>query len=260
MKKASIVFLMMVAALLASCSKEDSANVDTSAGMLKSKSIEAAKCPGMRHINEMVKNIHWIEQACIKIEKAKMKIYIDPLAIQKTDKANIILITHTHGDHYSIDDINKATGPNTLIIGPADCNYTGSAKFITLKPGESYKTRNVKIKAVPAYNVVKTDFHPKSNNWVGYLITIDGVTIYHAGDTERIYEMKDFSCDIALLPLGQVYTMNSVEEAAEAAKDVKAKIAIPIHYGLYEGTAEDALKFKSLLEGQIKVVIKNKGE
>ncbi|MCK4836639.1 MAG: MBL fold metallo-hydrolase, partial [Candidatus Aminicenantes bacterium] len=98
----------------------------------------------------------------------------------------------------------------------------------------------------------------KENQWVGYILTIDGIRIYHAGDTERIPEMKNFSCDIALLPLGQTYTMNSVKEAAEAAIDVKAKIAIPIHYGLYEGKTQDAVEFQNILKDKIKVIIKEK--
>jgi L-ascorbate metabolism protein UlaG (beta-lactamase superfamily) len=114
------------------------------------------------------------------------------------------------------------------------------------------------IEAVPAYNIVKTNFHPKANNWVGYILTIDKIRIYHTGDTERIPEMKNMACDIILLPLGQTYTMNSVEEAAEATLDVKAKIAIPIHFGLYEGKAEDAQKFQALLKVKVKVIIKQK--
>ena len=125
-----------------------------------------------------------------------------------------------------------------------------------LKPGAQKIVAGVKVEAVPAYNVVKTNFHPKSNNWVGFVITISNVKIYHAGDTERIPEMKDIECDIALLPLGQTYTMNSVKDAADAAIDVKARIAIPIHYGLYEGKEEDARKFKELLAGKVDVIIK----
>jgi L-ascorbate metabolism protein UlaG (beta-lactamase superfamily) len=114
---------------------------------------------------------------------------------------------------------------------------------------------NIQIEAVPAYNIVKTNYHPKEKKYVGYIITVEGVRIYHAGDTERIPEMKEFTCDIVLLPLGQTYTMNTVEEAAEAALDVKAKFAIPIHYGMYEGKMEDAIKFAELLKDKIQVVI-----
>ena len=97
--------------------------------------------------------------------------------------------------------------------------------------------------------------HKRNDDFAGYILTVGQSRIYHAGDTERIPEMKNIDCDIALLPLGQTYTMNSVEEAAEAAMDTGAEIAIPIHYGMYEGTKEDALEFKELLDGKIKVVI-----
>jgi len=265
MKKV-ILSILVAVVITGSCSKKEF-NDPTMTGETSS----ALKCTPVgghdpfqklrwRQINEMVNNMHWIQQSCFKIESPKCKIYTDPLSITQTDVADIILISHAHGDHFSPDDINKLTGPKTIIIAPADCNYTGTAKRIVLKPGEIYNSRCIKIKAVPAYNITKTDYHPKSNNWVGYLITINGVTIYHAGDTERIPEMKDMTCDIALLPLGQTYTMNSVADAAESAKDVHAKVAIPMHFNYYEGTDADAQTFKTLLEGKINVVIKTKGQ
>ena len=206
--------------------------------------------------DDMANNLHWIQQSCFRINGTNVKIYIDPLNIKTVDTADIILITHNHSDHFSASDIAKLSTSATTIYGPADCKYNKVCKeFITIKPGDEKAIGDyLKIKAVPAYN----SNHAKTNNWVGYLITIDGVTIYHAGDTKRIDEMKTFTCDIALLPLGQTYTFSSIAEAAEAAKDVQAKIAIPMHYGLYEGKAADAETFKSLLNGTIKVVIKSK--
>jgi L-ascorbate metabolism protein UlaG (beta-lactamase superfamily) len=210
----------------------------------------------------MADNMHWIEQACFRINAGPFKIYTDPLSIKKKDTADIVVITHAHGDHFSPDNLDKVVGPNTILIAPADINYTGKVgKRIVLTPGQEYDAFNcVHIKAVAAYNINKTSFHPKANNWVGYLITVNGVTIYHAGDTERIPEMKNLTCDIALLPLGQTYTFDSVDDAVEAAKDVQAKLAIPMHFGLYEGTTEDAVTFKNKLNGIIPVIIKAKEE
>jgi len=209
---------------------------------------------------EMVKNIHWMGQAAVKVDAGNKVIYFDPYQIKEQDKADIILISHSHGDHLSKGDISKVTTENTVIIAPKSCESDLSsvkkAKLLLSEPGFKETVGGITIEAVPAYNVDKTNFHPKANNWVGYIITVDGVRIYHAGDTERIPEMKNFSCDIAMLPLGQTYTMNSVEDAAKAALDVKAKIAIPIHYAMYEGTKADAEKFKALLEGKVAVVIK----
>ena len=95
------------------------------------------------------------------------------------------------------------------------------------------------IHAVPAYNITR-QYHKKSSNYLGYVIDFDGISLYHTGDTERIPEMKEIRCDIIMVPLGQTYTMNSVEEAVEVVLDTKARVAIPIHWGLYEGSGEDA--------------------
>ena len=206
----------------------------------------------------MINNMHWLGQADYRIETAGKVIYIDHVKKTGDLPADIILITHSHSDHLSPAAIAKVASENTVILGPADCKYTGLCKeFITILPEEEYKLNDiVKIKAVPAYNMVKINNHPKAKNWVGYLITSGGVTIYHAGDTERIPEMKQFTCDIALMPLGQTYTMDSVDEAVEATKDVKAKIAIPMHYGLYEGKVSDADDYKAKLKGITDVIIK----
>lgn len=207
---------------------------------------------------KMLEKIHWFGQSAVKIETGDNIIYIDPLISEKTEDADIILITHSHSDHFDLRSIERVAKKETVFIATKDCEGRIKSKFnaqvITLKPGMSKDLNGTLIEAVPAYNVA----HPKTNNWVGYILTIDGVRIYHAGDTKRIPEMKEFTCDIAMLPLGQTYTMKSVEEAAEAAQDVKAKIAIPIHFGIYEGTIEDAHKFAELLKGKIQVVIKEK--
>ena len=188
---------------------------------------------------EMVKNITWLGQASIRIKTDKLNIYIDPYQLKKEDKADIILITHNHSDHYCEKDIAKLAAKNQVIIAPF---YT-KGKNMLLLPGKSTMVKGIKIEAVPAYNIVKTKFHPKSSNFVGYILTINNVRIYHAGDTEKIPEMKNIKCDIAFLPLGQTYTMGSVQEAIDAALTIKTKIAIPIHYGLAEGTDADAKKF-----------------
>ncbi len=217
-------------------------------------------CGTDQTVTQMGDNIHWVEQSCFRINAGPFKIYTDPYNIKTNDTADIVVITHSHTDHFSPADLDKIVGPNTILIAPADVNYTGHVgKRIILTPGQQATAFNcVTVKAVPAYNITKTSYHPKSNNWVGYIITVNGVVIYDAGDTERIPEMKDFTCDIALLPLGQTYTFNSVDDAVEAAKDVHAKLAIPMHYGLFEGTAADAASFKTKLNGTIPVIIKAK--
>ncbi len=208
---------------------------------------------------DMVENIKWYGQSGIKITIDTLTIYIDPYQINATDPADIIFITHSHADHFSPTDINKILKKNTILVGPETCKDQMQeievSEMIFLNPGEDREISGIKCQAIPAYNIKKTDFHPKENKWLGYILTIKGVKIYHAGDTERIPEMKDYECDIALLPLGQTYTMNSVEEAVQSALDIKATIAIPMHYGLYEGSLEDAQKFNNLLEGKIQVML-----
>jgi L-ascorbate metabolism protein UlaG (beta-lactamase superfamily) len=212
-------------------------------------------------VDQMVENLTWIQQSCFRMTGTGVTVYFDPQSIKANAKmADVIFISHNHGDHFAPAEIKKIANENTLIYGPASCKYNGVCKqFIPVLPGDSkIILPNLSFKAIASYNIVKSSWHPKSANNIGFVVTLDGVTVYQAGDTERIPEMKDVDCDIALLPLGQTYTMGSVAEAAESAKDVKAEVAIPMHYGTAEGTANDANTFKTLLEGQIKVIIKTK--
>lgn len=191
--------------------------------------------------DSVLKMITWYGQSSIGIKTGKAVIYIDPVKVSSDVKADIILITHSHGDHFSKSDIEKLSKKGTKVI--ASFALEGSE---LLAPGKKTEVNGISIEAVPAYNIVKSEKHPKESAFTGYILTINDVRVYHAGDTERIPEMKNFNADIAFLPLGQKYTMNSVEEAVDSAVDVKAKIAVPMHFGKYEGTAADALKFEEL--------------
>ena len=181
------------------------------------------------------------------------KIYIDPYQIKgELPVADIILATHPHFDHLSPEDIEKISGNETVVITTPDgLGKVRNAKPI--RPGEEIDIEGIKIKAVPAYNQGKT-FHTRSSGWVGYVVEVDGVRIYHAGDTDFIPEMKDIDCNIALLPVSGTYVMTA-EEAVEAARMIKPDIAIPMHYGVIVGSINDAEKFKRLLEGEVEVVI-----
>jgi len=207
---------------------------------------------------ELLKHITWISQACVRIQYQDLIIYSDPYLISNKETADIIIITHLHGDHLSIEDIDKLfVKGKTRIIAAEACaeklkKYEESVTY--LNPDQRVTFSDIEFHAVRAYNIVKTN-HPKSSNFIGMIMNIDDVLLYITGDTERIPEMTTNICDIIMLPLGQVYTMNSVDEAVQAVLDTKAKIAVPIHYGLYEGKLDDALSFKKKLEGKVKVEI-----
>lgn len=200
----------------------------------------------------MTGNIHWLGHDTFRIEGEQL-IYTDPFNIKKKDKADIILITHEHRDHCSPEDVKKIQGPDTIIVSPADCAAKLKGNIKIVKPGDKIEVRGVTIEAVPAYNVNK-QFHTKDRGWVGYVFTVKGQRIYIAGDTDYIPEMKNIRTDIALLPVSGTYVMTA-DEAAQAALDIKPKVAIPMHYGSIVGTKDDARKFAEKLKGKIDVVI-----
>ncbi len=196
----------------------------------------------------MVSHIHWLGHASFRIN-AEVTIYIDPWKIaSRASSADIVLISHGHYDHMSRTDIDRIRCPRTKIIVPKSCEATLAREAIALDPGEETTVHGVRIKAIRAYNVDKA-FHPRANDWLGYLIHLPNETIYYAGDTDLIPEMDELSVDIALLPVGGTYTMNA-EEAVEAAKRVKAKLAIPMHFGEVVGKQDDANRFVELATAQ----------
>ena len=193
----------------------------------------------------------------IKINKGKV-IYIDPFKIEEElYDADIILITHEHYDHYSPEDIEKIVNQNTIIIAPITVKALSKMKNVVLvEPNNIYTVEGIKIETIPSYNINK-QFHPKENQWVGYILEVEGVRYYIAGDTDITPENKQVKCDVAFVPVGGTYTM-TYKEASELVNIIKPKIAVPTHYGSIVGNKDDGEKFKSLIDSEIKceIVIK----
>lgn len=207
----------------------------------------------------MLENIEVLYHSSIRINKEKT-IYIDPFKIDRNyNDADIVFITHDHYDHYSEEDIDKVINENTTIIILEELltkllrKGINKNAIITVEPNEKYMVQGIKFETIPAYNTNKT-FHPKKNGWVGYIIIINGIRYYIAGDTDITEENKQVKCDVAFVPVGGTYTMD-FKEAASLINEIKPKIAIPIHYGSIVGTEQDAIDFIRLLHPEIKGII-----
>jgi L-ascorbate metabolism protein UlaG (beta-lactamase superfamily) len=188
-------------------------------------------------------------------------IYFDPVWLDNAVMdADIIYVTHTHGDHFSIADIKKIMKEGATLVVPADgaeaAQKEGITGILSVKPNKSYTAGGIKFRTVPAYNIGKT-FHPKRSNWVGYIVTANSANYYFAGDTDVLPEMKSFKADAAFLPVGGTYTMTA-QEAVRAAKLIKPAVAVPVHFGDVVGTTDDALNFiKGLDKGINGVLLKD---
>ena len=207
----------------------------------------------------MLENVEVLYHSSIKIKDNKI-IYIDPFKIDKDyNDADIVFITHDHFDHYSEEDIDKVINENTTIIIPEELltkilrKGINKNAVITVESNKEYMVQGIKFETIPAYNTNKT-FHPKENGWVGYIITLDDIRYYIAGDTDITEENRKVKCDVAFVPVGGTYTMN-YSEAAELVNIIKPKIAVPIHYGSIVGTKQDATNFIKLLHSSIKGII-----
>ena len=203
-------------------------------------------------LEAFVKNkIKWLGHASFRIEGDKAVVYIDPWKLKKAVPADVVLITHSHYDHLSEPDVAKIRKPSTVIIGPADCKAGFGNVFKEITVGKTLTVGDITVEAVPAYNTDK-DFHPQRNKWVGYIVTVDGVRIYHAGDTDVIPEMTGFKPDVALIPVGGTYTM-TVVQAADAVSKLSAKVAVPMHCGDIVGSFDDRHTFSR--QAKVPVVV-----
>ncbi len=202
-----------------------------------------------------LKGLTWLGHASFRLERGEAVVYLDPSKIStEPHDADLVLISHPHSDHFDPDSIAKVSKPETVVVTVKECaeklRAAGwTARIQEVKPGDKAEVKGVRVEAVPAYNLNKTH-HPRESEWVGFVLEVDGVRIYHAGDTDFIPEMKEIRADVALLPVSGTYVMTAAE-AAEAAKLINPKVAVPMHYGSIIGTRADAERFQKLCGGVI---------
>jgi len=201
---------------------------------------------------DILSKIVWLGHDGFRIDASKT-VYIDPYQIEEGPRADLILITHEHFDHCSPDDVARIQQSGSVIVTEKDSAAKLSGDVRVVNVGEKLSVDDISVEAVAAYNTNK-DFHPKSKGWLGFIVEIDGVKVYHAGDTDYIPEMKGYNTDIALLPVSGTYVMTA-DEAVEAALAINPKVAIPMHYGAIVGGGQDAENFKDALEGKVEVRI-----
>lgn len=206
-------------------------------------------------------SIKWLGHSSFMLKAEGKTIYVDPYEGEYSEKADLILVTHSHFDHCDPSKIKKISQPNTVIIAPEDCASKIGGEVKTLKPNQEMAVGKIRVKATEAYNNKRfrtpgNPFHPKGFG-IGYLITVRDKTIYHAGDSDLIPEMKQLGhVDVALLPSGGTYTMDN-PESAEAALTINPKTAIPMHRW---DTDPEEFRKKLGSNSHIQVVILSKGE
>ncbi|HYW82646.1 MAG TPA: MBL fold metallo-hydrolase [Spirochaetia bacterium] len=190
------------------------------------------------------RRLQWFGQSAFRIGTDSGRvIFIDPFRVPAgAGPADLILVTHPHGDHFDRGAIAGLSTTATVVVLPSSCAEAGQE---SLSAGQTATFGTVRVTGIRAYNVRKR-FHPQSGNWLGYMIDVDGVRLYHAGDTDAVQEMRDLKPDIALLPIGGMFTMN-LGTAAEAVVLLKAGLAIPMHYGMLLGGRGAGRRFSVLV-------------
>ena len=198
--------------------------------------------------------LQWLGHASFKICHEDQVIYIDPWKIKDAaHDATLVLVSHSHYDHYSPEDITKVSGPDTKLIASPDVTSQEKAGE-PIVTGITIQLYGIFTQGVAEYNPQK-QFHPKENNWTGFIIQLDSKRIYYAGDTDLTEEMKALDdIDVALLPVGGTYTMNA-EDAAEATRHIKPKMSIPYHWGDIVGEQNDAEEFAKMAPSEVKILM-----
>ena len=211
-------------------------------------------------------DIERLAHDCFKLRANRRVIYFDPYAISSHEGADLILITHEHYDHCSVPDLKKIVKRDTIVVAAEECKAKLNdikgmvGEIVYMTPGRKVAIGEFTIEAVPAYNTNKfkspgQPFHPKGDRKCGYIFMVGGLRLYHAGDTDLIPEMSDFSnIDIAFIPVSGTYVMTP-DEAVKAVAAIGPKITIPMHYGTIVGTEEDVDRFWDKAKDKTKIIV-----
>ena len=206
-----------------------------------------------------LKGVTVFDQSSIRLSGSKV-IYVDPYRIAgEPQDADIILVTHTHADHMDLDSIKRVMKDSTVLLiagegGAERAGESGIDAIITAMPDSEHTVDGIKIKAIPAYNTSpERQNHKPEHNFVGYIVELDGVTYYAAGDTDYIDDMNDLEVDVAFLPIDGRFNMDEVE-AARAANAIAPKVAVPYHFNNFSSEAK-ARDFNSLLDEKVTGII-----
>jgi len=207
--------------------------------------------------------LEWLGHASFRVTVGRAHVYIDPYRVPEgAPAADLILITHGHYDHFSPQDVERLTKRETWLVGPAAVAERVSGQVHRIGPGETLEdelVRGIHVSAVAAYNTSKRNpdgepFHPRDAGWVGYEINVRGERLYHSGDTDVIPEMDSVTgVDVALLPVSGVYVMTA-QEAAEAARRIQPRVAVPMHWGSHIGTEHDARTFADKAPVEVRIM------
>lgn len=198
-------------------------------------------------------------QSSIRIEGSRI-LYFDPFQIKDSKHdADVIFVTHEHYDHFEPDSIAKIKKESTILVAPESMkkkvlSESGMTpdRCVFCEPDGMYEQENIVIETVRAYNKLKP-FHPKMNKWLGYIVTMDDVRYYVAGDTDVNADIEKVQCDVALIPIGGHYTMDK-KQAADYIAHIAPTAVIPTHYGSIVGAKADGREFEERLRAMNKNV------
>lgn len=216
-----------------------------------------------------LENVRVFTQSAIRIQsKDGVVIYLDPFSLTEAEAAHdadYVLITHAHYDHFSPEDIARVAGDHTELVAPASmgaevarvADEIEATAVHLLQAGATLELPDVTVEAVPAYNVKpeRLEMHPQTNGWLGYVLTVDGVRYYAAGDTDQNPDNEHVACDVAFVPIGGTYTCDP-HQAAAFVNALRPKTVVPIHYGSIAGVQEDFDEFAAEVAPEIEVVRK----